>query len=137
MPNYQPQPEEGFVKVTGIRICSTDGYTCVFFYDFEKQIVERDIRRRIILNGQTGSSWRFKRFNHFKIHVPSDKLKANRQYGIYCKYAKVDNGDDGDDNISFANDNAMVSLDDFIEDSFVEQSVSDYYNYPPLKNITK
>ena len=31
----------------------------------------------------------------------------------------------------------MVSLDDFIEDSFVEQSVSDYYNYPPLKNITK
>ena len=78
MPNYQPQPEEGFVKVTGIRICSTDGYTCVFFYDFVKQIVERDIRRRIIMNGQTGSSWRFKRFNHFKIHVPSDKLKANR-----------------------------------------------------------
>ena len=78
MPNYQPQPEEGFVKVTGIRICSTDGYTCGFFYDFVKQIVERDIRRRIIMNGQTGSSWRFKRFNHFKIHVPSDKLKANR-----------------------------------------------------------
>lgn len=43
------------------------------------------------------------------------------------KYTKVDNANDDDDhNISFDNNNEMVSLDDFIDDSFLERLFSDY-----------
>ena len=50
----------------------------VFFNDFVKQNIEKDIKRRIIINGQTASSWRFQRFNHFDIQVCPDKLKVGR-----------------------------------------------------------
>ena len=77
--NYQPPPEDGFVEVTDIKIWSTDLlYLC--FNDFVKQNIEQDVRKQIIINGQTRSSSRFKIFNHLKSHVRSDKLKVGRKY---------------------------------------------------------
>lgn len=55
-----------------------DVQDCVYFNDFVRENIERDIKRRIIINGQTGISWRFKRFNHLTIHVSRDKLKIAR-----------------------------------------------------------
>ena len=48
MPNYQPQPEEGFVKVTGIRICSTDGYTCVYFMILRSKLLKEILEDELL-----------------------------------------------------------------------------------------
>ena len=57
---------------------SADIHECVYFNDFVRENKERDIKRRIIINGQTGSSWRFKRFNHITIYISSVKFRISR-----------------------------------------------------------
>ena len=62
--NYQPPPEE-LNNVTGLydlRIWSTAVYVGNFFNDFIKTSLKNDIKKRIILSGQIGSSWHFDRF---------------------------------------------------------------------------
>ena len=76
--NFQPPEQNGFLEITDSRIWSTDIYDCVYFNSFARENIERYIKRRIIINGQTGSSWRFKHFNHITIHVSRDKLKIAR-----------------------------------------------------------
>ena len=83
--------------MTGSRIWSTDVYECVYFNKFVRKNIERDIKRRIIIKGQTGGSWQFKRFNQITIHVILDNFKTNRQMKFILKYARVDNSDDSDD----------------------------------------
>ena len=67
--NFQPPEQNGFLEITDSRIWSTDIHECVYFNDFVRENKERDIKRRIIINGQTGSSWRFKCFNHITIQI--------------------------------------------------------------------
>lgn len=76
--NFQPKKQNGFVEMTGSRIWSTDVYECVYFNKFVRKNIERDIKRRIIINGQTGSSWQFKRFSQITIHVILNNFKTNR-----------------------------------------------------------
>ena len=76
--SFQPSEQNGLVEITDSRIWSTDIYECVYFNDFVRENIERDIKRRIIINSQTSSSWCFKRFNHIKIHASSCRFIISR-----------------------------------------------------------
>ena len=57
-------------NVTGLydlRVWSTPVYFGHFFNDFIKTSLKNDIKKKIILNGQTGSSWRFDRFQSVSV----------------------------------------------------------------------
>ena len=75
--NFQPQKQNGFVEITDSRIWSADVYECVDFSNFVRNNIERDIKRRIIINSQTGRNWQFERFNQITIHVILDNFKTN------------------------------------------------------------
>ena len=67
--NYQPPPED-LNNVRGLfdqRVWSTPVYFGNFFDDFIKTSLKSDIKKRIISNGRTGSSWRFDRFESVSV----------------------------------------------------------------------
>ena len=76
--NFQPPEQNGFVEITDSRIWSTDVYECIYFNDFVRENIERDIKRRIIINKETGSSWQLKCFNHTTIYLSSEKFRTTR-----------------------------------------------------------
>ena len=56
--NRQPPPYAGMVELTASRIWLTNVYKGVYFNDFIKANQANVIKKRIIVNGLTGSSWR-------------------------------------------------------------------------------
>ena len=67
--NYQPPPED-MKNVRGLydeRLWSTPTYNGNFFNDFIKFSLKNDIKKKITLNGRTGSSWRFNRFQFVSV----------------------------------------------------------------------
>ena len=72
--NFQPAPAIGFVELTDVRIWSTNVYSCIFLNEFARQNIEKYIKEGMISNGQSSSSWRFKRFSHVNIQVRSDNI---------------------------------------------------------------
>ena len=64
-----------FFELTDTRVWVTNVYTGVHFNGFLKSGIARDIKKRIISNGMTGSSWRFKRFDRLCISVSSDVFR--------------------------------------------------------------
>ena len=73
--NRQPPPQEGITEITDSRVWVTNACEGVYFNDFIKFGITADINKRIIFNGLTGSSSRFKRFDHLSISVNSDEDK--------------------------------------------------------------
>ena len=68
--NFQLPPGDDFIDLTNVRIWCTNIYLCDYVNEYIKENIEKDIKQRIIANGQTGgTSWRFKRFNHLNMHV--------------------------------------------------------------------
>ena len=63
--NYQPPPKDlpGAVDIFDKRIWSTRTYFGNFFNEFIKLSLIYDIKKRIIVNQDTGSSWRFNRYD--------------------------------------------------------------------------
>ena len=59
--NCQPPPRVGFVNILDSRVWQTDVYSRTHFNGFVKSNLANDILRRVIINGMTGSSWRFKK----------------------------------------------------------------------------
>lgn len=63
------------------RVWLTNMFTAKYFNDYVKCKIRNDIVKRIIINGQTGSSWFFKRFNRltviFTYFEDADKLFAS------------------------------------------------------------
>ena len=51
------------VRLTGV-------YSCVFFNDYVKEKIRQ---KRVIINGMSGSSWRFKRFDRLNLISTEDK----------------------------------------------------------------
>lgn len=76
--NFQPPEQNGFVEITDNRVWFEDVYDCVYFNGFVKENIERNINRRIIVNGQADSGWCFRQLNHITIEISSDKLKVYR-----------------------------------------------------------
>ena len=67
-------PRIGFVEITDSRVQQTNVYNGVHFNDFVKSNLAQHILKRVIMNGMTGSSWRFKRFDRICLAVNSDKF---------------------------------------------------------------
>ena len=74
--NLQPSPREGFAEVTDSRIWQTNVYEGVYFNNFVKSNLANDILKRVIMNGMSGSSWRFKIFDRLCITVNSDEFRS-------------------------------------------------------------
>ena len=62
--NLEPPTVNGFVELTNPRVWVTDVHECVYFNEYAKSAISKDIRKIIIVNGMTGSSSMFKRFDH-------------------------------------------------------------------------
>ena len=58
----------------GRRVWITNFYEGVCSSDFIRSNLVEDIKKRIIMNGMTGSSWRFKRFDRVYITVNSNDV---------------------------------------------------------------
>ena len=74
--NRQTAPRARFADITDCRMWQTNVYDGVFFNDYAKSNLEGDILKRVIMNGMTGSSWRFKRFDRLCIAVNSDQYRG-------------------------------------------------------------
>ena len=71
--NYQ-QTEPAELENT--RVWLTNVFTGRYFNDIVRNETKKDILNRVIINGSTGSSWLFKRFNKLQVIViDKSKLK--------------------------------------------------------------
>ena len=62
--NQQREPER-----TGKRVWLTNVFRFKHFNQFVRDEIKDEIIKRVIANGQTGSSWYFKRFNRINVIV--------------------------------------------------------------------
>ena len=67
--NYQSAAVEGGLPISDCRFWSTKTYEGFYFNDFVKTSLISDIRKRVIVNGVTGSSWQFNRFQLLSISI--------------------------------------------------------------------
>ena len=70
------QPDPGFVEITDSTVWKTNVYYRVYFNDFIKSILACDILKHVIMNGMSGSSWRFRRYNIVCITVNSNEIRS-------------------------------------------------------------
>ena len=63
--NQQNEPEQRTEK----RVCLTNVFRFNYFNQFVRGEIKDEIVKRVIINGQAGSSWYFKRFNRLNIIV--------------------------------------------------------------------
>ena len=74
---YNCESRDGFAaEITDSRIWQLNVYDGVYFDDFIKSNLAKDILKRVIMNGMSGSSWRFKKFDGICITVNSDDLRS-------------------------------------------------------------
>ena len=62
-----------FIIFENTSVWLTNTFTAKYFNDYVTSEIRNDIVKRIIINGHTGSSWFFKRFNRLTVIVaPAD-----------------------------------------------------------------
>ena len=69
--NYQ---QTELVELENTRVWLTNVFTGRYFNDIVRNETKKYILNRVIINGSTGSSWLFKRFNKLQVIV-TDKSK--------------------------------------------------------------
>lgn len=67
--NFQPTPADGFVEITDIRVWCSNVYTCVYYNGYDRENIMKGAKQWIIIIGQTGTSWGFRRFNRLTMHT--------------------------------------------------------------------
>ena len=72
--NQQLAPAVGFAEFTSSRVWVMNIFEIVYFNDFIKSNLADNIKKKIIMNGITGSSCRFKRFDHICVTVDNDDV---------------------------------------------------------------
>ena len=65
--NLQPAPFETSAPIVNFRCWSTDPYQNTFFNDFVFYSLKNDILKRVIANGEGGSSCRFKQLIYLNL----------------------------------------------------------------------
>ena len=63
------QQQGGLIVAESTCIWLTNTYTAKHFNDYEHSSIKSEIVKRIIVNGLTGSSWYFKRFNRLTVII--------------------------------------------------------------------
>ena len=64
--NYQPTK---IIEVESKRVWLTDVFTGRYFIQYIRGEIRANFLRRVIVNGGTGSSWKFKRFDRISLTV--------------------------------------------------------------------
>ena len=72
--NYQ-QTEP--VELENTRVWLTNVFVGRYFNEFSRSEMKKDILKRVIINGSTGSSWLFKRFNKLQVDVTDKSVYKN------------------------------------------------------------
>ena len=67
--NLQGSPTLINVLISNSRYWSTSVYRTVYFNDHVYFQLGQDIRKRVIINGLSGSSWHFQKFNYLNLKV--------------------------------------------------------------------
>ena len=67
--NIQPSVNENFTPIINTRYWSTEPYKTKYFNDYVFYGLREDILKRVIVNGISGSSWRFRRFIYLNLKV--------------------------------------------------------------------
>ena len=67
--NYQAPAFEGGVLIYDSRFWSTREYEDFYFNEYVKYSLIQDVQKRVIVNAQTGSAWRFYRFQSISVIV--------------------------------------------------------------------
>ena len=75
--NYQPTE---IIDLDSKRIWMTDVYVYKFFNEFVKSQIKNDLMKRVIINGMSAGSWRFKRFENITVIV----TKVNKNSVAFC-----------------------------------------------------
>ena len=65
------QQQVEFIVTESTRVWLTNTYTAKYFNDYVRNSIKSEIVKRIIMNGSTGSSWYFKRFNRLTVVITS------------------------------------------------------------------
>ena len=91
--NYQPPPDQlpGAVGILDKILWSTQTYEGRFFNKFIRHSLIYDIRKRVIVNEQNGSSWRFYRYDFISITITEEEGKILYLYGKKIKKIAVTN----------------------------------------------
>lgn len=76
--NYQLPPYSSGIPIISKNYWITKAYRTVYSNDFLFHNLRHDIKKRVITNGQCGSSWQFKQFIHmcFKVYNENLTLKS-------------------------------------------------------------
>ena len=61
------QQQGEFIIIENTRVWLTNTFTAKYFNDYVRSEIRDDIVKRIIINGQMGSSWFFKRINRLNV----------------------------------------------------------------------
>ena len=70
--NYQPADEiDQLIELESRRTRLTDVCTCVYFNVYVQREISKSLMKGVTINGMTGSSWRFKRFERLPLIVIS------------------------------------------------------------------
>ena len=77
--NYQ---QTKIIEIENTRVWLTNVYVSKLFNRFVRGQTKEDILKRVIINGSTGSSWLFKRFNKLQIIV-ADKTSFSNLFSSY------------------------------------------------------
>ena len=72
--NYQPIE---IIELESKRVWLTDIFTCKFLKQYVRSEIKNDFLKRVIVNGMTGSSWRFKKFERLLIIDTGINRKAS------------------------------------------------------------
>ena len=67
--NIQPAPTTYTVTMTNARYWSTDIYRTTYFNEHVLFSLKDDIKKRVIVNGLSGSSWHFNKFLYLNLKV--------------------------------------------------------------------
>lgn len=68
--NYQPAEEiDQLVVLESRRTWLADVYVCFYFKTYVQTQISSSFMKRVIINGMTGSRWRFKRFERLSVIV--------------------------------------------------------------------
>ena len=111
--NYQ---QTKIIEIENTRVWLTNVYVSKLFNRFVRGQTKEDILKRVIINGSTGSSWLFKRFNKLQIIV-ADKTSFSNLFSSYQNSGMFFGVEDTQPELSAPENRKTVKFDFFFNGS--------------------
>lgn len=114
--NYQPAETDQIIELESRRTRLTDVYMCVLFNGYVQEKIRKYFMKRVIINGMTGSSWRFKRFGCLSIILTSVNTNLILFFCLKIEYISFEAEDES------AGDNEELAFSDNEGEHFIDDS---------------